>query len=127
MPASHTTVDENLHVVKMSGERVFKLAVRAMEDAAKIALQKCGTSASDVDLLIPHQANKRIIEATVDRLGIPMERVFLNVERYGNMSCASIPVALDEALQEDRLKDGDLLGMVAFGAGLTWGAVVMRW
>lgn len=127
MPATHETVDQRLHYVKMVGNNVFKAAVRAMGDATLTAIQRAGLRPDQLDLLIPHQANRRIIEATAERLGVPMDRVFMNVQRYGNMSAASIPVALHEAVDEGRVKDGSLVGMVAFGGGFTWGAVVMRW
>jgi 3-oxoacyl-[acyl-carrier-protein] synthase-3 len=127
LPASHETVEQGLHYIKMQGNEVFKYAVRAMEEMAREALGKAGKEVSDVDLLIPHQANLRIIHATAKRLGIPMEKVFVNVNRYGNTSAASIPLALDEAVREGRIKDGDLVELVTFGAGFTWAAAVIRW
>jgi 3-oxoacyl-[acyl-carrier-protein] synthase-3 len=127
LPSSHETVERGLHYIKMQGNEVFKYAVRAMEEMALVALSKAGKDVSEVDLLIPHQANLRIIHATAKRLGIPMEKVFVNVNRYGNTSAASIPLALDEAVKEGRVKDGDLVELVTFGAGFTWGAAVIRW
>ncbi len=127
LPASHETLEQGLHYIKMQGNEVFKYAVRAMYDMARDALSHAGQEVSDVDLLIPHQANLRIITATAKRLGIPMEKVFVNVNRYGNTSAASVPLALDEARKEGRIKDGDLVELVTFGAGFTWGAAVMRW
>ncbi len=115
------------HLVRMSGREVFKSAVRSMSEAANLALKQSGLTADDVDLMVPHQANIRIIEATARYSGIPMEKVFVNVERYGNMSSATIPVALDEAVEEGRLRPGMNVLTVAFGAGLTWGALVLRW
>jgi 3-oxoacyl-[acyl-carrier-protein] synthase-3 len=127
MPATHETVEQGLHYIKMQGNEVFKYAVRAMEEMAREALVKAGKEVPEVDLLIPHQANLRIIHATAKRLGIPMEKVFVNVNRYGNTSAASIPLALDEAVKEGRIKKGDLVELVTFGAGFTWAAAVIRW
>ncbi len=126
-PASHKTVDEKLHFVKMSGNEVFKFAVRIMGESSLRALNRCSISPEGIDLLIPHQANIRIIKAAANRLGVPMSKVFTNVHKYGNTSAASIPIALKEALQEDRIKEGDILVLTGFGAGLTWGSLVIRW
>ncbi len=115
------------HFVRMSGREIFKSAVRSMAEAANLALKQSGLTAEDVDLMVPHQANVRIIEATARYSGIPMEKVFVNVERYGNMSSATIPVALDEAVEEGRLRPDMNVLTVAFGAGLTWGAMALRW
>ena len=111
----------------MQGREVFKQAVRAMEAVALEALEANGISPSDISLLIPHQANIRIIEYLRERLGLPEERVFVNIHRYGNTSAASIPIALDEAQEEGRLSPGDLVLMVSFGGGFTWAAVLLRW
>ena len=126
-PATQKTIDDRMHYIKMKGNEVFKCAVRSMETVARDAMDKAGVSADDLALLIPHQANLRIIEATAKRLGIGMDRVFVNVHKYGNTSSASVPLALDEARKAGRVKDGDLVGLVAFGAGFTWGAAVLRW
>jgi len=126
-PASHETVDERLHAIHMAGNEVFKIAVRGMAGIAQKAVEEAGCTVSDIDLLIPHQANLRIINATAKRLGIPDEKVVKVIERFGNTSASSIPLALTEAIKEDRVKFGDILGMVAFGGGLTWGAAVVRW
>lgn len=115
------------HMLKMHGREVFKNAVRNMAEASDIALQKAGLTAADVDLMVPHQANIRIIEATARYAGIPMEKVFVNVDRYGNMSSATVPVALDEAQEQGRLGPGAIVLSAAFGAGLTWGAMTFRW
>jgi 3-oxoacyl-[acyl-carrier-protein] synthase-3 len=115
------------HMVKMAGREVFKAAVRSMSEAADQALAKAGLTSEDIDLLIPHQANMRIIEATARYSNIPMEKVFVNVDRYGNMSSATIPVALDEAVEAGRLRPGSNVLMVAFGAGFTWASSVVRW
>jgi 3-oxoacyl-[acyl-carrier-protein] synthase-3 len=127
-PISQRVVDENLAKIKMSnGNEVFKMAVRTMEEAAVSALKANGVEISDIDLLVPHQANARIINATAQRLGLPRERIVMNIDRYGNTSAASIPMALDEAVRAGRLHQGDLLLMVAFGGGLTWGSALVRW
>jgi len=127
-PISQKVVDENLAKIKMSnGNEVFKTAVRAMEEAAVAALKANGVEISDIDLFVPHQANGRIINATAQRLGLPRERIVVNIGRFGNTSAASIPIALDEAVRAGRLKPGDLLLMVAFGGGLTWGSALVRW
>ena len=125
-PATHETVDAGLHYVKMNGNNVFKSAVKSMSDIVKRALVDAELGAGDVDLFIPHQANMRIIEATARKLDIPMEKVFVNVDRYGNTSAASIPLAIDEARKAGRIADGTVVSVVAFGAGFTWGSAVMR-
>jgi 3-oxoacyl-[acyl-carrier-protein] synthase-3 len=126
IPASHESIDKRLHYIKMEGNEVFKLAVRAMAEAAIKTLEQVGIPSEKVDLLVPHQANIRIIEATAKRLNIPMSRVCVNLDKYGNTSAASIPIALNEAIQEGRVKKGNLILMVAFGAGFTWGGVLVR-
>jgi len=113
--------------IQMAGREVFKSAVRSMCEAADAVLQQAGVTKDDVDLMVPHQANIRIIEATAKYAGIPMERVWVSVDRYGNTSSSTVPVALHEARQEGRIKDGSLVLMVAFGAGLTWAATLIRW
>ncbi|MEZ5063124.1 MAG: beta-ketoacyl-ACP synthase III [bacterium] len=125
-PATHETVDQRLHFIKMNGNNVFKSAVRAMSDALLAGLEDAGLTADDVDLFIPHQANIRIIEGVAKRAAIPMDRVFVNVEEWGNTSAASIPIAIDEARQSGRLKAGQTAAFVAFGAGFTWGSAVVR-
>src|SRR5688500_659908 len=127
IPFDIAVLDEKSHLVKMAGGEVFKAAVRSMAEAADQALMRAGLTADDIDILIPHQANIRIIEATAKYAKIPMEKVFVNVDRYGNMSSATVPVALDEAVQQGRVKRGDNILMVAFGAGFTWGSSVLRW
>ena len=111
----------------MNGNDVFKFAVRIMGEAAEEVLAQCGLTPADVDLLIPHQANIRIIDAAAKRLGLSPEQVFVNVDRYGNTSAASIPLAMDEAYEAGRLKPGDLVVLVGFGGGLTWGAAALEW
>jgi 3-oxoacyl-[acyl-carrier-protein] synthase III len=127
IPFDIAVLDNKSHFVKMAGGEVFKAAVRSMAEAADQALLRAGLTGDDIDLFIPHQANMRIIEATARYASVPMEKVFVNVDRYGNMSSATIPVALDEAIEEGRLKPGDLVLMVAFGAGFTWASAVVRW
>lgn len=126
-PATHATVDAMAHTVHMEGNLVFKHAVTAMSDAAIQAMARAGVGPDDVALLIPHQANTRIMEATRARTGIPIERMISVVDRYGNMSAATIPVALDEAREHGRVRDGDVIVMTAFGTGFTWAASVLRW
>ncbi len=121
----HLTHD--LYAIHMNGNEVFKHAVRQMGDAALRVIRDGGLTAEQVDLLIPHQANLRIIKATAERLGLPMEKVYLNIEKYGNTSAASVPMALDEARRTGVIKKGDHIVSVAFGGGLTWGAVLLRW
>jgi 3-oxoacyl-[acyl-carrier-protein] synthase-3 len=125
-PLDIAVLDERSHYVKMAGPEVFKSAVRSMCEAAENALLRAGVTGDDIDLLVPHQANLRIIESTAKYARIPMDRVFVNVDRYGNMSSASIPVALDEAVEQGRVGEGSLVLMVAFGAGFTWAANVVR-
>jgi 3-oxoacyl-[acyl-carrier-protein] synthase-3 len=127
LPATHATVDEKLHYLKMSGRDVFKIAVGMMTDAARQALDKANLTIHDVDLLIPHQANLRIINAVSKKLGLPDEKVFINVDRYGNMSGATVIVGLCEAVDQKRITKGSIVVFSAFGGGFTWGANVIRW
>jgi 3-oxoacyl-[acyl-carrier-protein] synthase-3 len=113
--------------MRMAGREVYKAAVLAMAESCDVALSRAGVSAEEIDLLVPHQANLRIIESTAKHVGIPMAKVMVNVDRYGNTSAASIPLALAQAEEEGRLKRGQLVLLVAFGAGFTWGATVVRW
>nr|MBN2278669.1 ketoacyl-ACP synthase III [candidate division Zixibacteria bacterium] len=113
--------------IKMNGSEVFKHAVRQMAEASFYVIRKAGLTGDDINLMVPHQANMRIITSTAKRLGIPMDRVFLNIAKYGNTSAASVPIALDEAVRSGRIKDGDYILMAAFGGGLTWASAVMRW
>ncbi|ORJ58611.1 beta-ketoacyl-ACP synthase III [Geothermobacter hydrogeniphilus] len=125
-PPNAETVAANLYAIRMEGREVFRHAVVAMADVLQQALEKQGLSGEDIDLLIPHQANLRIIEAVAKRFKLPMEKVCVNVDRYGNTSAASIPIALDELRRGDGLQPGTLVGMVSFGAGLTWAAALVR-
>ncbi len=126
-PASLGEVVSHGHCIKMKGKEVFKIAVRAMEEAARDILEQHQVHADQISLVIPHQANLRIIEAISQYLEIPMDRFFVNVDRYGNTSAASIPIALDEAHRAGRIRRGDLILLVAFGAGLTYGSALIRW
>jgi 3-oxoacyl-[acyl-carrier-protein] synthase-3 len=126
-PPSEQMLKNRSYFIKMAGREVFKSAVRSMADAADRALEQAGITGEQVDLLIPHQANIRIIEATAEHAHIPMERVFVNVDHTGNTSSASIPLALDEARQSGRLEPGMTVLLVAFGAGFTWGSILLKW
>ncbi|HEY43261.1 MAG TPA: ketoacyl-ACP synthase III [Anaerolineae bacterium] len=127
MPTSQQTIDQRLHFIHMKGREVFRFAVKVIHEATCEVLQKAGYALSDLTLLIPHQANQRIIEAAARSLNLPLEMVYSNVEWYGNTSAASIPIALSEAVEKGRIQTGDLVVCVGFGAGLTWGAVAIRW
>lgn len=127
MPSSQSTVDNKQHYIYMAGSEVFKFAVRIMGNAAEEALRKAGLEKSDIDLLVPHQANIRIIQSAVHRLNLPEEKCMINLHKYGNVSAASIPLALAEADEEGRIKPGDCVVLVGFGGGLTWGATAIRW
>ena len=126
-PFSEKVLTERSHLIRMAGREVFKAAVLAMSEACDEALRRAGVTAEEIDLLVPHQANIRIIEATAKHAGMPMEKVMVNVDRFGNTSSASIPIAIDEAVREGRIQRGSLLLLVAFGAGFTWGSAVVRW
>jgi len=126
VPMSAEVLAQRTHLVKMAGREVFKHAVRSMSEAADRALERAGLSADDIDLLIPHQANVRIIEATAKHAGIPMEKVWVNLDRYGNTSSASIPISIDEAIEQGRVQAGSTVLFVAFGAGFTWASMVVR-
>jgi 3-oxoacyl-[acyl-carrier-protein] synthase-3 len=127
MPVTAEVMRQGGQYIKMVGNETFKIAVRAMAQAAETALEANGMTGGDVDLLIPHQANIRIIEATAKKLGIPMDRVMVNIDRYGNTSSATIPVALDEAVRTRRIEAGDTVLLDAFGAGFTWGSALIIW
>jgi 3-oxoacyl-[acyl-carrier-protein] synthase III len=126
-PLSEKVVEERLQYIKMKGNETFKVAVRTLEEIARTTLSANNLRVEDVDLYVPHQANIRILKAVIERLGLPIEKVLLNVDRYGNTSAASIPIALDEAVREGRVKAGSLVMLGAFGAGLTWASAVIRW
>jgi len=126
-PASHRTVSQRRHYLEMRGREVFRFAVRAMPDAVRRALAQADLTPADLDLLIPHQANQRILESAAKTLQLPLERVYSNLDRYGNTSAASIPIALCEAADEGLMHRGDIVVCVGFGAGLTWGATALQW
>ena len=127
MPVTHEALDNKGTTIRMAGREVFKLAVNAMVGAGEGVLREAGVTIDQVRWLVPHQANQRIISAVGERLGIPAERVVVNLDRYGNTSAASIPIALDETVRAGKVDRGDLVLLVAFGGGLTWGAALLRW
>jgi 3-oxoacyl-[acyl-carrier-protein] synthase-3 len=126
-PTSLETIEKRMHYMQMVGKEVFKNAVRNMGEAVRNALEQSGLTMDDVALVVPHQANMRIVEAIRERLGVGPEKFYVNLDRMGNMSAASIPVALDEAVRGGKIKKGDVVVLVAFGGGFTWGATVVRW
>ncbi|MDP2137773.1 MAG: beta-ketoacyl-ACP synthase III [Candidatus Didemnitutus sp.] len=126
-PASAKTVADKGHFLKMKGKEIFKNAVRVMETVAREMVEQHNLRLDQIDLVIPHQANVRIVEALASNLGLPMDRFFMNIDRFGNTSSASIPIALDEARRSGRIKPGDLTLLVAFGAGFTYGSTLIRW
>ena len=126
-PASEKTLAKRMHYIKMKGNETFKIAVRTLEKIALDTLRAHKVKASELSLLIPHQANLRIIQATAKRLKLPMEKVFVNLDKYGNTSSASIPVALDEALKGGKIRKGDYILLEAFGSGLTWASSLIKW
>jgi 3-oxoacyl-[acyl-carrier-protein] synthase-3 len=126
-PATHATVDAHDHTIHMDGQDVFKFAARKMPAACKKVLEKAGMTIDDIALLVPHQANMRIIDNAISRLKIDRDKVWINIDKHGNMSAACIPVCLTEARQAGKLKKGDNVIMVAFGAGLTWAGALVKW
>lgn len=126
-PPSQAMIDERLHFIKMKGNETFKMAVRCIEEVCREVLDQAGLTPDDVDWFIPHQANARIITAVGKRLGMNDERCYINIDRYGNTSSASIPIALDEVVRDGKIEPGHIVLMAAFGAGLTWAASVARW
>ena len=127
LPTTQETVANRLHYLAMNGPEVFKFAVRVMVDSSEEVVRRAGVTMSDVDLVVPHQANLRIIDAAAKRLNIPYERFLQNLDRYGNTSAASIPLALDQAVREGRVSSGDLILLSSFGAGMSWGSLIFRW
>ncbi|MCH7566733.1 MAG: ketoacyl-ACP synthase III, partial [Nitrospirae bacterium] len=127
IPPSEKMLADGLQYMKMKGNETFKVAVKTLEDSAREALSANNLSVEDLDLYVPHQANARIIKAVAARLGLPMEKVVLNMDRYGNTSAASIPLALDEVVRAGRVGEGSLVMMAAFGSGLTWASSLVRW
>lgn len=126
LPPSQMTIDERLHYVKMSGREVYKAAVKRNFQLVDSTLSEAGVSSEDIALVIPHQSNLRIIESVRQRLGLPEDRIFVNIQHYGNTSAATIPIGLDESLKSGRIKSGDLILLIAFGAGFTWGSALIR-
>jgi 3-oxoacyl-[acyl-carrier-protein] synthase-3 len=126
-PASHDTIRKRMHFIRMKGNETFKVAVRALEGVVQEALEHNKVKPEEIDFLVPHQANLRIIQAMAQRLNMPMEKVVLTLPKYGNTSAASIPMALDEAVRDGRIKDNHLLLFEAFGGGLTWASALVRW
>jgi len=127
LPPCEKVIAEKLNCIKMKGNETFKVAVRMLEEIARETLAVNNVTVADLDLYVPHQANARILKAVADRLGLPLEKVMLNLDRYGNTSAASIPIALDEAVRQGRIADGSLIMLGAFGAGLTWASALIRW
>lgn len=127
IPTTSETVDKDLQYVQMDGKEVFKFGARIMEKATRNALEKANLTTEDLDFLVPHQANIRIIESAAKKLKINSEKLCINLDKYGNMSSASIPVTLEEVVKENRIKKGDIVVLVGFGAGLTWGSMAIRW
>lgn len=127
LPASLETVANRLHYLKMNGREVYRFATRVVPRSARVVLERCGVGMEEVDLVVPHQANTRIIDVVARKLGIEQNRVFTNLEEYGNTSCASIPLCLAEARSRGRLREGALILLLGFGAGLSWGSCVLRW
>ena len=127
IPTTPKTIEERLHFLKIKGREVYKTAVLKIVEEVNDALAKCNLTTDDLTLVIPHQMNLRIIEASAERLGISMDKFFVNIDKYGNTSSATIPIAFDEAVHAGRLKKGDIVVLVAFGGGLTWASTVIRW
>jgi 3-oxoacyl-[acyl-carrier-protein] synthase-3 len=127
LPTSYRTIDQGQHFIEMDGRKIYKLAKKKMVDSVLKALENVNLTKKDIDLLIPHQANTRILEAVVKKLHLPKEKIMINLEKYGNTSAASIPIALDEAISQGKITEGDIVVLTAFGAGLTWGAIVIMW
>jgi 3-oxoacyl-[acyl-carrier-protein] synthase-3 len=126
-PTSEATIRERMHFIKMRGNETFKIAVRSIEEISREVIERAGLRAKDIDLYVPHQANKRIIDAVASRLGLSTEQCLINIDRVGNTSAASIPIALNEAVESGRLNEGDTVLLAAFGAGLTWAAALCTW
>jgi 3-oxoacyl-[acyl-carrier-protein] synthase-3 len=127
IPVSHEMIDHNLHTIKMRGNETFKSAVRSLEAVCREAIEQASLKPSDVRWFVPHQANLRIINAVAGRLGWPPESIYLNIDRIGNTSAASIPIALDELVRSGKVQPNEILLFAAFGAGLTWGSALVRW
>ena len=127
MPVTPELIEANQNKLQMNGSEVFKFAMKMLPEVTEQALALANLCKEDIDLIVPHQANLRIIEAAARRFDLPMEKFIVNLDRYGNTSSASIPIAIHEALENGRIKSGDVVVLTGFGAGLTWGSIVMRW
>lgn len=127
LPTSNKTIRERQHFIKMEGKKVYRFAKKMMVNSVIKALDKVDLTRKDIDLLVPHQANIRILKAVAKKLHLPLEKIMINLEKYGNTSAASIPIALDEAISQGKIQKGDIVVLTAFGAGLTWGSIVIRW
>lgn len=126
-PINQATVEERLGYVSMNGREVYRTAVRALTDTLKVSLEDSGLTPGDLDWVVPHQANIRIVETVLERLELPREKAILNIEKYGNTSSASVPLTLDEGVRDGRIKEGQLVGMMAIGSGMSWGSALVRW
>jgi 3-oxoacyl-[acyl-carrier-protein] synthase-3 len=127
LPASKETVEQNLHFAAMNGKEIYKFGVKVLPKTINSLLDKNGYSIKDIDMIIPHQANVRIVEAAAKKLGIHKDKFFMNIDKYANTSAATIPIALDDAIKQNRIKKGDKIILIGFGGGLTWGAVLYEW
>lgn len=127
MPASHESVSKNLHTIYMEGNKIFKNAIKSMQASSEALLKRNKMETVDVDWIVPHQANLRIIEGLASRMKVPMNKVIVNIEKYGNTSSATIPIAMDEAVRSKKIRRGDIVLLTSFGAGLTWGSVLARY
>lgn len=127
MPASHESVSKNLHTIYMEGNKIFKNAIKSMQASSEALLKRNKMETEDVDWIVPHQANLRIIEGLASRMKVPMNKVIVNIEKYGNTSSATIPIAMDEAVRSKKIRRGDIVLLTSFGAGLTWGSVLARY
>ena len=127
MPATIESVQEKQHFIRQNGKKVFKFAVKGMADVSERILTQNNLMGEDIALFIPHQANKRIIDAAADRCNIPAEKVFINIDRYGNTTAGTIPIAMNEAVEDGQIQDGDIILLAAFGAGFTWGSILLKW
>ena len=127
MPASHDSVSKNLHTIYMEGNKIFKNAIKSMQASSEALLKRNKMETADVDWVVPHQANLRIIEGLASRMKVPMNKVIVNIEKYGNTSSATIPIAMDEAVRSKKIRRGDVVLLTSFGAGLTWGSVLARY
>ena len=126
-PATAEVIEQKTNKIQMNGQEVFKFAMKKLPEVTEQALELANLHTEDLKLIIPHQANRRIIEAAARRMDLPLEKFMVNVERYGNTSSATIPIALHEALETGRIESGDLIALTGFGGGLTWGSLIMRW